>query len=65
MTSEPTIEQARKTQEAQLERLRKLQSDKRTATPDQQLRIQEEINALDKEIRNLDTIIQGLLSKKR
>jgi membrane protein involved in colicin uptake len=65
MTSEPTIEQVRKTQEAQLERLRKLQSDKRSATPDQQLRMQEEIDALDKDIRNLDTVIQSLLSKKR
>ena len=65
MTSEPTIEQARKTQEVQLERLRKLQSEKRTAAQDQQLKMQEEIDALDKEIRNLDTIIQGLLSKKR
>jgi len=65
MTSQLTIEQARKTQETQVERLRKLQRDKQTASPDQQSNIQRDIEGVDQEIRNLDTVIQGLLSQRR
>lgn len=65
MTTPTTIEQARKTQEAQVERLRKLQGDKQGASPERKEKIQQEIDSLDKEIRDLDTVIQSLLSQRR
>jgi hypothetical protein len=43
--------------------LRKLQHDQKVAPPERKQAIQREIDLLDKEIRNLDTIIQGLLNK--
>lgn len=65
MTTPTTIEQARKTQEAQVERLRKLQGDKQAAAPERKEKIQQEIDSLDREIRDLDTVIQTLLSQRR
>lgn len=65
MTTPTTIEQARKTQEAQVERLRKLQGEKQAAAPERKEKIQQEIDSLDREIRDLDTVIQTLLSQRR
>ncbi len=44
-----------------MERLRKLQRDKPLAPLEQQERFQNEIDAVIQDIRNLDTVIQGLL----
>lgn len=65
MTTQPSIAQARQTQEIQVEQLRKLQRDKQTATGEQQLSIQQEVDRIDEEIRDLDTVIQSLLSQRR
>jgi len=48
-----------------VEQLRKLQRDKQTATGEQQLSIQQEVDRIDEEIRDLDTVIQSLLSQRR
>jgi vacuolar-type H+-ATPase subunit I/STV1 len=61
MTPQPTLQEVRKAQDEQLDRLRKLQRDKPLAPLEQQERFQKEIDAIIQEIRNLDTIIQGLL----
>jgi hypothetical protein len=61
MTKQPTLQEVRKAQDAQLERLRKLQRDKPLAPLEEQERFQNEIDAIIQDIRNLDTVIQGLL----
>jgi hypothetical protein len=61
MTPQPTIQEVRRTQEAQLERLRTLQRDKPLAPLEQRERIQREIDLVTQDIRNLDAIIAGLL----
>jgi|GEM_PF-5260039 hypothetical protein len=61
MTPQPTLQEVRKAQDEQLDRLRKLQRDKPLAPLEQQERFQKEIDAIIQEIRNLDTVIQGLL----
>ncbi len=61
MTRQPTLQEVRKNQEDQLERLRKLQRDKPLAPLEQQGHIQREIDDVTQDIRNLDTVIQGLL----
>jgi hypothetical protein len=61
MTRQPTLQEVRKTQDAQLERLRTLQRDKPLASLEQRERIQREIDVVTQEIRNLDTVIQDLL----
>jgi hypothetical protein len=61
MTRQPTVQEVRKTQDAQLERLRTLQRDKPLAPLEQRERIQREIDVVTQEIRNLDAIIAGLL----
>jgi hypothetical protein len=61
MTTQPTLQEIRKAQDAQVERLRKLQRDKPLAPLEQQERFQNEIDAVIQDIRNLDTVIQGLL----
>ena len=64
MTNQPTIQEVRKTQDAQVERLRKLQRDKQLATLGQQESIQKDIDIVAQDIRNLDTVIQGLIQQK-
>jgi hypothetical protein len=61
MTKQPTLQEVRKEQDAQLERLRKLQRDKPLAPLEQQERFQNEIDTIIQDIRNLDTVIQDLL----
>jgi hypothetical protein len=61
MTRLPTLQEARKTQEQHLERLRKLQREKPLAPLEQRERIQGEIDLITQDIRNLDTVIQTLL----
>jgi hypothetical protein len=64
MTDQPTIAEVRQTQEAQIERLEKLKRDKRLATPAEQERIQKDIDIVAQDIRNLDTVIQGIIEQK-
>jgi hypothetical protein len=61
MTKQPTLQEVRKAQDAQLERLRKLQRDKPLAPLEEQGRFQNEIDTIIQDIRNLDTVIQTLL----
>lgn len=61
MTPQPTLQEVRKTQEEQLDRLRKLQRDKPLAPPEERERIQREIDLVTQDIQNLDTVIQNLL----
>ena len=61
----PTIQEVRKTQDAQVERLRKLQFEKSIAPAEQKEIIQADIDAIEKDIRNLDTVIQGLINAAR
>jgi hypothetical protein len=64
MTDQPTIAEVRQTQGAQIERLEKLKRDKRLATPAEQERIQKDIDIVAQDIRNLDTVIQGIIEQK-
>jgi hypothetical protein len=61
MTRQPTLQEVRKTQEEQLERLRKLQREKPLVPLEQRERIQREIDVVTQDIRNSDNIIQELL----
>ena len=65
MTRQHTLQEVRKTQEEQLERLRKLQRDKPLAPLDQRERIQREIDVVTQDIRNSDTLIQELLKPQK
>ena len=58
-----TLGEARSRQDEQVERLRRLQRDKTIAPPDRRDAIQKEIDALSKDISNLDTVIQGLIKE--
>jgi len=60
-----TIQEVRKTQDAQVERLRKLQFEKSIAPAERKGIIQKEIDAVEKDIRNLDTVIQDLIRAAR
>ena len=64
MTDQPTIAEVRQTQGAQIERLEKLKRDRRLATPAEQERIQKDIDIVAQDIRNLDTVIQGIIEQK-
>lgn len=61
----PTLQEARQSQDEQVERLRRLQRDKAVAPADRREAIQKEIDGLDNDIRNLDTVIQSLMSRSR
>ncbi len=61
----PTIGEARKMQDEQVERLRKLQRDKAVAPADRREAIQKEIDAASRDISDLDTVIQGLMNEAR
>ncbi len=61
----PTLEEARRSQDEQVERLRRLQRDKAIAPKDRKEAIQKQIDALSTDISNLDTVIQGLIAKSR
>jgi hypothetical protein len=60
-----TLQEVRATQERQLERLRKLQHEQKIAPPERKPAIQQEIDLLDKDIRNLDTIVQELINEAK
>jgi hypothetical protein len=59
----PTIGEARKMQDEQVERLRKLQRDKAVAPVERREAIQKEIDGVSKDISDLDTVIQGLMNE--
>ena len=61
----PTIGEARKTQDEQVERLRRLQRDKAVAPVARREAIQKEIDAVSKDISDLDTVIQSLMNEAR
>jgi len=61
MTDQPTIAEVRKTQADQIERLERLKREKPLAIPAKQGNIQKDIDIIAQDIRNLDTIIQGLI----
>ena len=64
MAVQPTIADVRKTREDQVERLEKLKRQKSLATPAEQECIQKDIDIIAHDIRNLDTVIQGLIEPK-
>lgn len=61
MSGQVTIADVRKTMEAQLTRLRKLEQDLQSATPPEQTELDSRINIIAQDIRNLDTILLGLV----
>jgi hypothetical protein len=61
----PTIGEARKMQDEQVERLRKLQRDKAVAPVERREAIQKEIDGVSKDISDLDTVIQRLMNEAR
>ena len=61
----PTIGEARKMQDEQVERLRKLQRDKAVAPVERREAIQKEIDGVSKDISDLDTVIQGFMNEAR
>jgi hypothetical protein len=52
-------------QDEQVDRLRRLQRDKAVAPIDRREAIQKEIDAVSKDISDLDTVIQSLMGKSR
>jgi hypothetical protein len=61
----PTLQEARRMQDEQVDRLRRLQRDKAVAPTDRREAIQKEIDAVSKDISDLDTVIQSLMGKFR
>jgi hypothetical protein len=61
MTKESKLQEVRKTLEARVQYLRKLQRDKVVAPPDRQEGIETEIEDVSREIGRLDTRVQELL----
>ena len=61
----PTLQEARRNQDEQVERLRRLQRDKAVAPPERRDAIQKEIDAVSRDISGLDTVIQSLMNKSR
>jgi|HubBroStandDraft_6_1064221.scaffolds.fasta_scaffold363258_1 hypothetical protein len=61
----PTLGEARKMQDEQVERLRKLQWDKAVAPVERREAIQKEIDGVSKDISDLDTVIQGFMNEAR
>ena len=64
MAVKMTITEVRKTMEAQLERLRKLELDMQSARPPEQNDLNSQINAIAQDIRNLDTMLRGLIEHR-
>jgi hypothetical protein len=64
MAGQITITEVRKTMEAQLERLRKLELDAGSARPPEQNDLNSQINLIAQGIRNLDTTLRGLIEHR-
>jgi uncharacterized protein YoxC len=64
MAVQITITEVRKTMEAQLERLRKLELDMQSAKPPEQNDLNSQINTIAQDIRNLDTMLRGLIEHR-
>jgi hypothetical protein len=61
----PTIQELRRKQEEQVDALRRLQWNKVAAPAERKELIQHEIDALENDIRNLDTMIAGLINQSK
>ena len=61
----PTLQEARRNQDEQVERLRRLQRDKGVAPAERREALQKEIDSVSKDISELDTVIQNLMSESR
>jgi hypothetical protein len=61
----PTLAELRKTQEEQVEALRKLQWSKTSAPPERKELVQREIDALQSQIQALDSAIQDLINESK
>jgi hypothetical protein len=61
----PTLGEARRMQDEQVERLRNLQRDKGVAPVERREVIRKEIDTVSKEISDLDTVIQSLMNESR
>ena len=64
MAVQVTITEVRKIMEAQLERLRKLELDTLSVTPPDQNDLNSQINLIAQDIRNLDTMLRGLIEHR-
>jgi hypothetical protein len=64
MTEPLTLAEVRKKQEAQLNRLRQLQRDLAEADSDRRNHFQKDIEALTKDIRDLDNILAELIKRR-
>ena len=61
----PTIQELRRKQEEQVDALRRLQWNKAVASAERKQLIQHEIDALENDIRILDTMIAGLINQSK
>jgi len=64
MAVQITITEVRKIMEAQLERLRKLELDTLSVRPPDQNDLNSQINLIAQDIRNLDTMLRGLIEHR-
>jgi hypothetical protein len=64
MAVQVTITEVRKIMEAQLERLRKLELDTLSVRPPDQNDLNSQINLIAQDIRNLDTMLRGLIEHR-
>jgi len=65
MAGQVTIAEVRKTMETQLERLGKLREDVQSAAPAKRGDLNSQIDIIAQDIRNLDTMLQGLIEPCR
>lgn len=63
MTEEITIARVQKDMESQLELLRRLEWEKESATPEDQVNVQSQIDLVAQDIRRLDSIMQELAGR--
>lgn len=64
MAVQVTITEVREIMEAQLERLRKLELDTLSVRPPDQNDLNSQINLIAQDIRNLDTMLRGLIKHR-
>ena len=65
MTTQPTIKDTRRMRDNLLERMEALKAKLRSSSPEDQDRINGDIQQLSEEVRGLDTVLQELLTNRK
>ncbi len=65
MTTQPTLKDTRRMRDDLLDRMETLKAKVRSASPDDQTRLNNEIQQIEAEVRRLDTVLQDLLTVRK